>query len=615
MVCSSLINKKLGDQYVPFWLRHNRLFGRFAHACLIASVLVWGSVSAQLPPAEPADAAVVPEELGPAYPELEPRPGVYIVPPVVERPLGIEEGPRIKIIAFELRGATDRPDQGLKLDDVYSLINEERSKRPDGLTIGQLQELANRITDHYRKNGFIVSYAFIPVQTVEDGVVVIQVLEGVLGQVLVEGNKMYSPDLLASPFDPLMGQPLTLAEVESSLVRLADYPGLTVFGVFQPGQKVGDSDLILKVQKEDRTYWKLSYNNHGSTATGQYAARLDFGINNIFGAADRLEVGVQQKYDPKKSNLKSWDYERMLFRPQYRLLLHGESNEFKVRNNDDGGAINSLDITGRGDSFMVAIRNDYERTRTSNAYAMLSLTRASGRSLQRGRTLTVDDLTIARMEWNKDWIDLKSQGLNLLTVQYSRGIGNFLGSMESNDPQDPQVGSRRGGSGTKAGGKFNKISINYSRLQTMGKNTSLLVRLGGQFSNDLLFSGEQFAMGGPDSVRAYVPSQFLTDSGGYFTAEYLMNAPGFTDTVSPFKGRRWGEVLQASIFLDYAHGAVNDPLSSQQKNIELIGYGFGLNFNLPGEFQARWSAGIPLSGRRPADGDEPQFFFDVTAHF
>ncbi|MCW8964328.1 MAG: hypothetical protein OQL16_11080, partial [Gammaproteobacteria bacterium] len=212
------------------------------------------------------------------YPELEPEPGKYIVPPVVDRPLADTEGPRIKIEAIELRGAVDRPDKGLTLDDVWKVIEEDRADHPDGHYIGQLQILANKITDLYRSRGFIVAHAFIPVQTVEDGIVTIQVLEGVLGRILVEGNKKYKPQLLAQPFESMLGQALHGEEVESALIRLTDYPGLTAFGVFQPGQQVGDSDLVLKVQEEKPMDVVYTFDNAGSRFTGQYVHRLDLGV-------------------------------------------------------------------------------------------------------------------------------------------------------------------------------------------------------------------------------------------------------------------------------------------------------------------------------------------------
>ena len=77
------------------------------------------------------------------YPELEPEPGKYIVPPVVDRPLGATEGPRIKIDAIELRGAIERPEKGLMLDDVWKIIEDDRKRLPDGHTIGASPSLGD----------------------------------------------------------------------------------------------------------------------------------------------------------------------------------------------------------------------------------------------------------------------------------------------------------------------------------------------------------------------------------------------------------------------------------------------------------------------------------------
>src|SRR3546814_3117420 len=71
---------------------------------------------------------------------------------------------------------------------------------------------------------------------------------------------------------------------------------------------------------------------------------------------------------------------------------------------------------------------------------------------------------------------------------------------------------------------------------------------------DALIPLEQFALGGPDSTRAYPIADALRDRGYYTSLEYHVDAPGFGDKVSPFYGRPWRELLEFQVFVDYAKG-------------------------------------------------------------
>ncbi len=103
------------------------------------------------------------------------------------------------------------------------------------MTIGQMQAIANAITQQYRSAGFILAEAYIPAQYVSGGTVVIQITEGTLGDVLTEGNEGFAADVLIAPFEDLIDAPVVASSIESSILALTDLPGLSVFGVFQPG--------------------------------------------------------------------------------------------------------------------------------------------------------------------------------------------------------------------------------------------------------------------------------------------------------------------------------------------------------------------------------------------
>ncbi|MDO9224290.1 MAG: POTRA domain-containing protein, partial [Caulobacter sp.] len=51
------------------------------------------------------------------------------------------------------------------------------------LTLGDLNAMADRVTNRYRQDGYLVGRAYLPAQEVKDGVVTMAVLEGTYGNV------------------------------------------------------------------------------------------------------------------------------------------------------------------------------------------------------------------------------------------------------------------------------------------------------------------------------------------------------------------------------------------------------------------------------------------------
>ena len=113
-----------------------------------------------------------------------------------------------------------------------------------------------------------------------------------------------------------------------------------------------------------------------------------------------------------------------------------------------------------------------------------------------------------------------------------------------------------------------------------------------QWSNDILSNQELYSIGGPENVRGFPDAQGLFDRAFFFKIEYILNAPFGLASRPAFMNRTWGEVLQFSVFYDFATATNNDPLSNQDPNqqnrwINFKSVGLGLRFNIPGRINSR----------------------------
>ena len=174
----------------------------------------------------------------------------------------------------------------------------------------------------YRERGFILAKAYIPKQEVRDGIVTLTLLLGILGNVEVNKNKMYSTSTLKSVFDGLLTKPVTSDQIEENLYLINDFPGIAVNGFFEPGNQVGDTKLNINVKQEDRYKYNVRLDNHGTTATGLYRSYLDFQVNNPLGTADLINASIL--YASAPSNTQFWRlyYQTKLFSPRlmYKML-------------------------------------------------------------------------------------------------------------------------------------------------------------------------------------------------------------------------------------------------------------------------------------------------------
>jgi hemolysin activation/secretion protein len=644
--------------------------------------------AAAAPPTLPPGAqpgGVQPRDLEKRLEPKAPAQPRFDIPPVYQRPLGTEEGPRVFVREFRIEGVREDRKAGVspeairrraeqRLAELKTLVEklrkekenltevgedgftpEERKEivafmqgavsklsptrqireyekfinklrlnrleREQGLTIGQLQQVADAVTRYYRERGYFLARAVIPAQEVKDGVVTIRVLEGRLGKVIPQGNKRYSDQTLEAPFANLEGQLITVPGVENALLTVTGYPGVNAFGVFRPGEKVGTSDIVLNVQKE--TPWDASVraDNHGTDFTGKNRLIADFDWNNPSGGGDQLSATVLGAFSPQNALYGSLRYQHPVIDPSYSLGADLSHNSFAVQ----APGFGSTDVGGVSDIVQIFLRKSFERTRQRNISAQIDFSRKRAETLFSNTVTARDDLAVIGVQFNFDYLDSESSSLASGEVRLDHGIAGILGVPTENDLRDPAyrpAPSRLPSNGEVAGSNFNKLTLRYSRLKTLTPSQTLLLRFSGQYSPDLLTSLEQFSIGGADNVRALPTSAFLTDSGAFASLEWSVKAPFFADAHA-FGNYAWGDVLRFRVFTDHAVGITNGETFGSPSRITAGGNGIGFTFEIPGSWRANLDFARLNGGARPGVGpndpnaisDSTQYWLDVTYNF
>lgn len=545
----------------------------------------------------------------------EQAPDYFPIPPIMDRPLDVKDGPKVeveKIILLDVVEHHDITIDSLNLSVEQWLNNQQRisletNKDSNAITIGQIQFITDKITQLYRQKGYILAQAYLPPQKVTSGTVKIKVIEGKLGNVSAVGNYYYDETTYTKYFDKHLNQAVNKHEMERLLLLINDFPGFGVTGSFKKGTAIGASDLQLLVQSEDRFNGFIRYDNYGSEFTGDRRFLVGLGVNGLFNQVNQLNVQLLKTHSPSNSDYYSINFEQLIFDEATYAGFSYNTNDYNI-----GRQLQSLGIDGDSEYAEIYIRRAFIKSREQNLYGRFSLTTKEAVSnSDTGVQLAKDELTVLSAQLVFDSIDERFNGINIADITYSQGLGDTLGSMDGSNAEDS---GRQGGSGKKAGAHFDKWNLNYARVQSLPYEQSLIIKLNTQYSDDLLTSLEQFQLGGPNSVRAYPVSEYLSDKGYLASLEWSVGLP-FVGDYNAFSGKKWRDIFNLSFFYDSTKGWINDPLLFQKDDISLEGYGFAIQLKEINGLVGRFYVAKPLGNPEPSNDREPQYYFEFSYNF
>ena len=377
------------------------------------------------------------------------------------------------------------------------------------------------------------------------------------------------------------------------MLVLSDFPGLLAYGVLQPGVEQGETDLLIKVQEEIKHEYTVKIDNYGTESTGSVRALFSYKQNNALGNGDLLNVNVLQSFDPTSSLFGGVEYTSPIEFSDYRYNVGVNSNSFDVGETTVSGT-----VTG----FHFGIGQLIERSRRTNSNLTYDFENKVAETFSSGVPFSEDGITSLGVTYTFDNLDVVNQAINQGSVKITQAIPGFLGSLEGDLLEQP---SRQG-----AISDYTKLTWNIARLQLIDKYQNLLIKTEGQYTGDLIPPVEQFGMGGPISVRAFATSQFLADSAIYASIDWNFNAPGFYDKPA-FDTWKWGEILQFSLFADYAIGTINEASAADISPLSIGGIGIASQMVIPGKMTVRIDISTPVINDS-LDPDETKIYLTFS---
>lgn len=115
------------------------------------------------------------------------------------------------------------------------------------VSLGDVYRMAGKISAKYRGDGYILSRAVVPAQRIRDGLVRIEVVEGFISDVIIEGDVSARESLLESYAAKIAAErPITADTLERYLLLADDLAGVSAKAVLTPSaDEPGGSDLVM----------------------------------------------------------------------------------------------------------------------------------------------------------------------------------------------------------------------------------------------------------------------------------------------------------------------------------------------------------------------------------
>ena len=204
----------------------------------------------------------------PASPQEKPDPATPEVPS------------RIRVEAFEVKGSTVfTPSELAEVLAPY---------RDRALTFVELLEAQQAITNLYIEQGYITSGAYIPSQSFEEGIVIVQVVEGKIETIAVEGLDRLNAGYVRRRLELGTKTPLNQQDLLEALRLLQLDPLIASLSAeLTAGSRPGLNRLTVAVSEAEAFSARVTLDNQRSPVVGTDRRLLEVSHNNLFGFGDR----------------------------------------------------------------------------------------------------------------------------------------------------------------------------------------------------------------------------------------------------------------------------------------------------------------------------------------
>ena len=423
-----------------------------------------------------------------------PKPSVEQVPQT-----GIPDADKISFVLNEIHFTGNHVFSNEDLQEIFKPLVHQQ------VTLAQVEDLLKSITQKYRKEGYFLSHAIFPPQTIKDGKITIQIVEGFISQINIQDFSEKQTAHLKKYADALMAKkPLKYSDLERTLLLINDIVGFDVQSIVSPDPTTPQASIITLIGKHTPVKGTLSFDNYGTRYIGPNKVTATTSFNSLLVPGGTLAL----RYTTATHNK-----ELQFFEASHNQALGTEGTHWKLGASHTDTrpqfTLSQSQVKGTSQNVFTNISHPFIRSHQETLLSNFSFNYANVSSSSFGTNLYNDEIrsaTLGGIYEKFSW-----GGTNVFNINVSQGL-NILGA--------PKQGPK---SRLDAKSNFRKFDLSLSRNQFFDDTFSLFVMGTSQYTKSSLFASEGFIFGGPNLGRGYDAAQFLGDRGLAGKAEFRIN--------------------------------------------------------------------------------------------
>lgn len=443
-------------------------------------------------------------------------------------------------------------------------------------SIDVVEEARTALEKLYQAEGYQTVGVDIPEQSVKNGVVYLQVVEGKVARLRVTDSRYFSLGAIKAKVPELaVGNVPNLPKMQAQLLELAEQSqDRSVVPILRAGETPGTLEVDLKVDDDLPLHGKVEVNAHNSIDTSRLRTLVSMHYDNLwqkFHSASFMYQTSPEK--PEEVEVMVGSYVLPVFDSGQRLALYAVSSASQI------ATAGTFNIVGNGNIWGARLVSPIKGSQNYSHTVTAGLDyKDFGEDLSLLGADTATKTPISYLPFSVQYGGNYRDQDSILS--FDLGLSFAIRGLLSKQQQfeDKRFLSR-------SNFIFLNGGLNYRRNLPWGME--LAARLAAQISDSPLISNEQFAIGGSKSVRGYYESHALADDG--VTASLELYSPRLVPA-------DWEDVnsLRALVFIDGGSGWIMDALPGSRQQMSLAGAGAGLRFELLKHLQGEFDFAMPL---------------------
>jgi hemolysin activation/secretion protein len=465
-----------------------------------------------------------------------------------------------------------------------------------GRRFADVESARQALVSAYGSRGYTTVQVVLPEQEITGGVIRLEVQENRVSRVTLIGNDHHDAENVRASLPGLQeGEVPNTVKLSESLRLANENPSKKTHLLFKAGTQANEVEAAVRL--EDEKPWKafVSLDNTGNDETGE--ARLAIGYQNSnIGNRDQV-LTVQYITSPEQIS------DVTIFGAGYHIPFYntGDSVDlFAGYSNVDSGTIEGLfNVSGEGTIF--GARYNYNFIKKS-AYEHKLIAGLDYRAYTNnvdylgqpiGADVTVHPVSLT---YSGQWQGTASQaGLYLAAVHNIPGGDNG----DDADFEANRAGAEADYALARLGGNLAHNFVGDWQARAV---------VDSQYTNEPLVPGEQFGLGGHDSVRGFGERVVSGDRG------YRASLEAYTPDLGSMTGL--GQTrLRLLAFVEGGYVERLEPQPGENAEIGIASAGVGVRFGLDQNLSVRLDYGYVLDGGGDKDAGDDRLHASVAYVF